>query len=113
MRQGEIYWIDFGTPQGSEPGFLRPAVIIQNNAFNRSRLPTTVICTLSSNLERAKAPGNVLLDPGEGHLPRQSVVMISQIFTVDESQLEEQIGEISPKRLRQVLDGVRLLTEQD
>jgi mRNA interferase MazF len=113
MRQGEIYWIDLGTPQASKPGFLRPAVIIQNDGINRSRLPTTVICTLSSNLERAKAPGNVLLDPGEGHLPRQSVVMVSQIFTVDESQLEEQIGALSPKRLRQVLDGVRLLIEPD
>lgn len=111
MRQGEIYWINFGTPQGFEPDFLRPAVIIQYDAYNRSRLSTAVVCTLSSNLDRTKAPGNVLLDPGEGHLPRQSVVLVSQIFTVDKLQLEEQIGELSPKRLRQVLAGVHLLTE--
>lgn len=111
MRQGDIHWVDFGTPQASEPGFRRPAVIVQNDAFNRSRISTTVICTLSSVLERANAPGNVLLNHGEGNLPRRSVVLISQIFTVDKTQLEEQIGALSDTRVRQILEGLRLLTE--
>ena len=113
IHQGEIYWADFGTPQGSEPGFRRPVVIVQGNAFNRSRLATTVVCILSSTLDRAKAPGNVLLNPGEGHLPKQSVVLVSQIQTVDKTQLEEQIGTLSETRIGQVLDGLRLLMESD
>lgn len=113
VHQGEIYWADLGTPQASEPGYRRPVVIVQGNAFNRSRLATTVICTLSSKLERANAPGNVLLNPGEGHLSKQSVVVISQVYTVDKTQLEEQIGTLSQSRMRQVLDGLGMLTEPD
>lgn len=113
VRQGEIYWVDLGTPQGSEPGFRRPVVVVQSNAFNRSRLATTVVCILSSTLERAKAPGNVLLNPGEGHLPKQSVVLISQVQTVDRAQLEEQIGMLSRSRTRQILDGLQMLLEPD
>ncbi len=113
VRQGEIYWADLGTPQASEPGYRRPVLIVQGNAFNRSRLATTVICTLSSLLERAKAPGNVLLNLGEGHLPKQSVVVISQVYTIDKTQLEEQIGTLSQSRMKQVLEGLRMLTEPD
>ena len=113
VHQGEIYWADLGAPQGSEAGYRRPVVIVQGNAFNRSRIATTVICTLSSNLERANAPGNVLLNPGEGRLSKQSVVVISQLYTINKTQLEEQIGTLSRSRMRQVLDGLRLLTEPD
>lgn len=113
VHQGEIYWSDLGAPQGSEPGFHRPVVIVQGSSFNQSRLATTVVCVLSSALERAKAPGNVLLNPGEGHLPRQSVVLISQVQTIDKTQLEERIGTLSASRMRQVLDGLRMLMEID
>ncbi len=113
VQQGEVYWADLGTPQGSEPGFHRPVLIVQGNAFNRSRLATTVVCILSSILERAKSPGNVLLNPREGHLPKQSVVLITQIYTIDKTQLEEQIGTLSRRRTRQVLDGLRMLLEPD
>ena len=113
IRQGEIYWAELGTPQASEPGYRRPVVIIQNDAFNRSRISTTVICTLSTALGRADAPGNLLLKTGEGRLPHQSVVLISQIFTVDKTQLAEQIGALSSVRVQQILEGVRLLTEPE
>lgn len=113
VRQGEIYWADLGTPQASEPGYHRPVVIVQGNAFNRSRLATTVVCILTSKLERADFPGNILLYPGECHLPKQSVVLISQVYTIDKTQLEEQIGILSRSRMRQVLDGLRMLTEPD
>jgi len=86
-------------------------VVIQNNVFNRSRLNTVVVCVLTSNLQRATAPGNVLLEPGEADLPKQSVVVVSQLFTVDKSQLSEYIGTLSKKRVRQILDGLKLLTE--
>jgi len=69
------------------------------------------VCALTSNLRRATAPGNVLLEPGEANLPRQSVVNVSQIFTVDKSQLDDKIGTLSARRVRDILNGIRLLTE--
>ncbi|MEM9504269.1 MAG: type II toxin-antitoxin system PemK/MazF family toxin [Cyanobacteria bacterium P01_E01_bin.43] len=87
VAQGDIYWLDLGAPIGSAPGYQHPHVILQNNDFNRSNIRTAVVCALTSNLKRAKAPGNVLLQLGEANLPKQSVVNISQIFTVDRSQL--------------------------
>jgi mRNA interferase MazF len=111
ISQGDIYWINLEEPVGSEPGFRHPHVVIQNNLFNRSRIDTVVVCLLTSNLRLAKAPGNVFLEKGEGNLAKQSVVNISQIYTVDKSDLVEWIGALSEKRVRQILDGVRLLTE--
>ena len=111
INQGDIFWIDLDEPTGSGPGYRHPHVVIQNNVFNRSRINTVVVCALTSNLHRANAPGNVLLEPGEAGLPKQSVVVVSQIFTADKSQLGEHIGTLSKKRVRQILEGVKLLTE--
>mgnify|MGYP006300651121 CR=1 FL=1 len=111
VQQGDIYWVDLGDPIGSAPCYRHPHVIIQNNDFNNSRIRTVVVCALTSNLKRAQAPGNVLLDPGEANLAKPSVVNISQIFTVDRSQLDEKIGTLSPQRVRQILDGLYLLLE--
>jgi mRNA interferase MazF len=111
INQGDVFWIDLGDPVGSAPGYRRPHVVIQNNVFNHGRINTVVVCGLTTNLRRAKAPGNVLLEAGEADLSEQSVVVISQIITVDKSQLDEYIGALSPKRIRQILDGVRLITE--
>jgi mRNA interferase MazF len=111
INQGDIFWVELDEPTGSSPGYRHPHVVIQNNVFNRSRINTVVVCALTSNLKRAAAPGNVLIEAGEADLPKQSVVVISQLFTVDKSQLSEQIGTLSKKRVRQILDGMRLLTE--
>ncbi len=111
IRQGDVFWVDLGEPSGSEPGYRHPHVVIQNNVFNRSRINTVVVCTITSNLKRAKAPGNVLLEKGEVSLPRQSVVNVSQIFTVDKGDLVEKIGTLSPDRVWQILDGVQLVIE--
>ena len=111
LRQGDIYWVDLGVPVGSGPGYLHPHVVIQNDLFNRSRIGTVIVCALTSNLRRARAPGNVLLDEGEAGLPRPSVVNVSEVVTVDKAQLNDYIGRLSRQRVRQVLDGLRLLTE--
>ena len=111
IDQGEVYWVDLGEPSGSEPGYRHPHVVIQNNVFNRSRINTVVVCALTSNLKRAEAPGNVLLEKGEANLPKQSVVNVSQIFTVDKEDLVERIGTLSRTRVGQILDGVSLLLE--
>ena len=109
IRQGEVYWIDLGSPGGSGPGYLHPHVVVQNDLFNRSRIGTTVVCAITSKLRRGEAPGNVLLDEGEANLPRKSVVNVSQLFTVDKEELVERIGSLTPERVEQVLAGIELL----
>ena len=111
IKQGEIYWINLSEPKGSEPGYRHPHIVIQNNLFNTSRIKTVVVCSLTSNLNRANAPGNVLLNKGEVNLPRKSIVNISQIFTVNKTDLVEKIGQVSQSRMMEVLDGLKLLTE--
>jgi mRNA interferase MazF len=106
INQGDVFWVDLGDPVGSAPGYRHPHVVIQNNLFNRSRINTVVVCALTSNIKRAAAPGNVPLNPAEAGLPKQSVVVVSQIFTVD-----EYIGTLSENRVHQILNGIKLLTE--
>lgn len=111
IRQGDVFWIDLGDPSGSGPGYRHPHVVVQNNLFNRSRIHTVVVCVITSNLQRAEAPGNVLLEQGEANLSRPSVVNVSQIYTVDKRDLDEYMGALSPQRMREILEGMRLLTE--
>lgn len=111
IGQGDVFWVDLGRPSGSGPGYRHPHVVVQNNLFNRSRISTAIVCALTSNVRRAEAPGNVLLGKGEGNLPRPSVVNVGRVYTVDKAALVERIGAVSGRRLRQILDGIRLLTE--
>lgn len=111
INQGDVFWIDLDEPSGSEPAYRHPHVIVQNNVFNCSRIHTVVVCALTSNLRRAAAPGNILLEPGEANLPKQSVVNVSQIFTVDKGQLEDRIGTLSGSRVREILEGIKLVLE--
>lgn len=109
IRQGEVYWLHFGTPEGSEPAGRRPAVIVQHDRFNRSAISTTVVAVVTSNLRLAAMPGNVRLRRGEAGLLLPSVVNISQLRTVDRSRLGERVGVLGPARLREVLRGLALL----
>lgn len=111
IHQGDIYWIELDEPEGSEPGYLHPHLIIQNNLFNQSKIRTVLVCPLTTNLKRAAAPGNVLLEEQEANLPKQSVINVSQLFIVDKSQLEEYVGTLSAQRFSQVLNGIRLIIE--
>ena len=113
MRQGEVYWLDFGDTDGSEPAGRRPAVVVQDDRFNRSAISTTVVAAITSNLRLADMPGNVRLRSGEAGLPRPSVVNVSQMQTVDRSRLRERVGALGPARLRDVLKGLTLLLGTD
>ena len=106
IHQGDIFWVDL-----DEPGYPRHYVVVQNNLFNQSRINTVVMCALTSNLQRAKSPGNVLLEDGEGGLPQPSVVNITQIFTIDKSALGDYCGSLQPKRVGQIIDGIHLLIQ--
>ncbi|MEW6284633.1 MAG: type II toxin-antitoxin system PemK/MazF family toxin [Chloroflexota bacterium] len=111
INQGDVYWVELSDPQGSEPGYSHPAVVIQNNLYNHSKINTVIVCMLTSNLKYSKISGNVSLEKGEANLPKASVVNVSQILTVDKMQLSEYIGTLSPKRVSQVLDGISLFLE--
>lgn len=106
-----MFWIDAGGPDGSSPGYPRPCVVVQNNLFNRSRISTVVTCALTTNLRRARDPGNVLLSPGEANLPEQSVINVSQVLTVDKRSLRDRLGTLSVERIREVLRGINILLE--
>mgnify|MGYP001086781526 CR=1 FL=1 len=108
-HQGEIWWADLGEPVGSEPGFRRPVLVVQCNAFNHSRLATIVCVPLTSNLKWAEAPGNLLLKADDTGLPKDSVVNVSQIVTLDRSTLTERTGRLSERHLSLVLSGIDLL----
>ncbi len=111
VKQGEIYWLELHQPRGSEPGYRHPHLVIQNNIFNQSYINTVVVCSLTSNLKRGNAPGNVTLNKGEANIPKKSVINISQIFTVNKSDLSEKIGTLSKSRVNEVLQGINLLLE--
>lgn len=109
ISQGEIVWADLPDPTGSGPGFRRPVLIIQGDAFNRSRIDTVVCVPLTSNLRWADAPGNVLLPARRTGLPRDSVANVSQIVAIDRALLGERIGRVSGRQLELVLLGIDLV----
>ena len=111
LRRGEIWWAGLPEPRRSEPGYRRPVLVVQADSFNRSRIQTVVIAIITGNLQLAAAPGNILLPAAASGLPRDSVVNVSQLMTLDRSYLTERAG-ILPLRLRAALDnGLRLTLE--
>ncbi len=109
IRQGEVWWADLPPPSGSEPGFRRPLLVVQDDAFNRSPIQTVVCVPLTTNLRLAAAPGNVLLPAAETRLPKDSVANVSQIATVDRTTLSRRAGMLPPWLLESVLDGVEIV----
>ncbi|MEZ4359179.1 MAG: type II toxin-antitoxin system PemK/MazF family toxin [Kofleriaceae bacterium] len=107
IRRGDLFWIAPDDSRGPAPIYSHPHVVVQQDVFNHSRITTVVVCALTTNLSKASEPGNVLLEPGEGDLPKQSVVVVSQISSIDKARLGERIGALSSARVEQVLDGLR------
>ncbi len=113
ISQGDIVWAELPHPTGSGPGFRRPVVIVQGDAFNASRLATVVVVPLTSNLHWASAPGNVVLRAVRTGLPRDSVANVSQIIAVDRSVLAHRIGRLDDDQLSVILSGVDLMLGRD
>lgn len=106
---GDIFWVAADASKGSIPGVPHPHVVVQDDVFNHSRISTVVACALSSNLGRASEPGCVLLEPGEGGLDRQSVVIASQVSSIYKHRLGERIGSLSRQRVDQIVAALRFL----
>ena len=109
INQGDVFWHYVDDPRSTETPIRHPHVVVQDNVFNHSRVSTVIVCALTSNLQRASLPGNVLLDDGEANLSRRSVVEVAKISSVEKSQLGEYIGTLSPARVQHILDGLRFL----
>ena len=107
INRGDVFWMGPDDSRGPVPSYSHPHVVVQDDVFNHSRITTVVVCALTSNLHRANEPGNVLLEVGEGNLPKQSVVVVSQISSVDKARLGERIGSLSDTRVEQILAGLR------
>jgi mRNA interferase MazF len=106
ISQGDVCWADLGEPSGSEPGYRRPVVVVQSDAFNRSRIATIVCIPLTSNLRWADAPGNVLLTADLTGLPRDSVANVSRPVTLDRDALTAPLGKLRDAKLQLVLSGI-------
>lgn len=113
IHQGDLYWVTFRSGRGSEPWGRRPALVLQHDRFNRSRLNTVVVVAITSNLRYASLPGSVRLRKGEGNLPKTCVANVTQIQTLDRTYLIQRIGTLPRHVLRRVWQGVRLVTEVD
>ena len=109
IAPGEVWWADLDEPSGSEPGFRRPVVVVQGDAFNRSRIATVVCVALTSNLRWADAPGNVPLTARITGLPKDSVANVSQLVTLDREALTERAGVLPAKKLELLLLGIDIV----
>lgn len=109
IAQGDVCWADLPDPTGSGPGFRRPVLVVQGDAFNRSRIATVVCVPLTSNLRWADAPGNVLLPARSTGLGRDSVANVSQLLTLDRDALTERAGRVSARQLTLVFVGIDLV----
>jgi mRNA interferase MazF len=111
IQRGQIWWADLAEPRRSEPGYRRPVLVVQADSFNRSRIQTAIVAVITSNLELADAPGNVLLPARSTGLPRDSVVNVSQLLTLDRSFLTERAGTLPPRLQVSVDEGLRLILQ--
>ena len=109
VERGQVWWADLGEPAGSEPGFRRPVLIVQSDAFNRSRLRTVLAVVLTSNVRLIDAPGNVLIPAKAAGLPKDSVANVSQVITVDRDFLTEPVGRLRGELLEDIENGLRLV----
>jgi mRNA interferase MazF len=109
ISQGDIIWVDYGEPIGSEPGFRRPGIVVQTDAINKTRIGTILCIPLTSNLLLARAPGNVLLTKSDTGLDRDSVANVAQIGSLDRSRISERLGLVSDRQLRLIFEGLDLV----
>ena len=109
MIRGEIYWADYGVPYGSEPGFRRPVIIVQNNVFNIDELYTVLAVPLTTNTRYADVPGNGFISKRNSSLPKDSAAVVSQVGVIDKSRISEKVGMLSLSVIHKIDNGIRLV----
>ena len=113
IQQGEVYWVDLGEPKGRALAYRHPYVVVQGDPFNKSKIGTIVVCGLTSNLKRVEIPGNVLLKKGEAGLSKDSVVLVTQLYTVDRNHLSDRIGALDAERIEAVIHGIKMVLDTE
>lgn len=108
IQRGDIFWVNFSPGKGSEPLGRRPGLVIQCNALNDSKLNTVIMLAITSTLKFGELPGNIILHKGEANMPRQCVINVTQIKSVDKASLQEKIGTLSDKKMEVVVEGLKL-----
>ena len=109
IRNGSIYWVDFSSGKESEPKGRRPGLVIQSDILNDSKLNTVVMLAITSTMKFGELPGNVVLNRGEANMPKQCVINVTQIKSVDKTSLKENIGSLSKKKMLEVNAGLNLV----
>jgi mRNA interferase MazF len=109
MTRGEIWWAEFGTPYGSEAGFTRPVLIVQDDSFNQSRIKTIVVLPMTTNLRLLDAPGNVFIRKKESKLTDDSVIIAAQLYAIDRGRFKEKISKAGKEIMEQVEAGIKLV----
>jgi mRNA interferase MazF len=113
MIRGEIWWAEFGIPYGSEIGFSRPVLIVQDDCFNESNIKTIVVLPLTTNLRLLNAPGNVLVRKKEAKLSDDSVIIVAQLYAIDRTRFKEKISKVTKDIMEQVENGMKLVLGLD
>jgi mRNA interferase MazF len=108
-ERGEIWWADLPAPIGSSPGYQRPIVITQANFLSKTDINTVIGAVITTKLKLAEMPGNVLIEKNQSGLPKDSVVNVTQIVTIDKTQLLEFVGTLSERKMEQIDKGLRLV----
>lgn len=106
ISRGDLYWVDLGPARGSRPAKRRPVLIVQADPYNASRLSTALAAVVTSNTSRADLPGNVFLPASATGLPRDSVVTVAALVTVDKRDLRERAGRVPAHVMLAVDDGL-------
>ena len=108
MQRGEIWWASLKSPRGSGPGWRRPVVVVQADAFNRSKIQTVMVAVITSNLKLAESPGNVVLPRRQSKLSKDSVINVSQVLTLDRSFLTQRVSRLPQRAVMAMDEGLRL-----
>jgi mRNA interferase MazF len=111
MKRGDIWWASLPPATGSGPGYRRPVLVIQANAFNDSKISTILVAVITSNLALAQAPGNIRISKSDSRLSKASVVNVSQVLTVDRKILTKRVGSLTGRTMDRVSDGLKLVFE--
>ena len=111
IQRGDLYWVELGPAAGSRPAKRRPVLVIQADAYNRSRLATVLVAVITSNTALATMPGNTFLPAAATGLPRDSVVNITALITLNKTDLSDPIGTTPPSLLNEIDRGLRRILD--
>lgn len=111
ISRAELYWADLGAPSGSRPAKRRPVLVVQSDPYNASRLATVLTAVVTSNTDLAAMPGNVFLPATATGLPRDSVVNVTALVTLNKMDLTDRIGEVPASLMHEVDRGLRRILE--